>query len=388
MPEALNVPVHGHCDEKFAAVREAFTQNLETGGDVGASFAFTVEGETVIDLWGGYKDEDKTQDWEENTIVNVFSTTKTMAALTVLMLADRGDIDLYAPVARYWPEFAQNDKEEIAVRHFLSHSAGLPGIEEPVTQEDLYDHDKICTLLAAQHPWWKPGTASGYHALTQGYLLGEVVRRVTGKTLGTVFAEEIAGPLGADFYIGTPFEKDGQVCRLIPPENPKHHWLLCDAPEGTTASRVAGSPPVDANWASTIPWRRAELPAGNGHGNARAVAEIHTILANGGVAGGKRFMSEAGCKTIFDVQVEGIDKVMKLPQKFGMGFGLNGPETPLGANPNTCAWGGWGGSFALIDMDAHTTTAFVMNQMTHRELAGPDPRVANLVGALAASNAS
>lgn len=381
----MSVPVHGTCDEKFAAVREAFTQNLETGGDVGATFAVTIEGETVIDLWGGYKDEDKTGEWEKDTIVNVFSTTKTMAALTVLMLADRGELDLYAPVAKYWPEFAAEGKDEIATRHFLSHSAGLPGIEEPVTHEDLYDHDKICTLLAGQHPWWKPGTASGYHAVTQGYLLGEVVRRVTGKTLGTVFAEEIAGPLDADFYIGTPFEKDAQVSRIIPPENPKHHWLLCDAPEGTTASRVAASPPCDANWAGTVDWRRAELPAANGHGNARAVAEIHAILANGGTAGGKRFMSEEGCKTIFDVQVEGIDKVMKLPQKFGMGFGLNGPETPLGPNPHTCAWGGWGGSFALIDMDARQTTAYVMNQMIHRELVGPDPRVANLVGALAAS---
>jgi CubicO group peptidase (beta-lactamase class C family) len=379
----MAVEVHGRCDETFAAVREAFALNLENE-DLGATFAVTVEGETVIDLWGGYQDHEKLIPWEKDTITNVYSTTKTMAALTVLMLADRGDIDLYEPVATYWPEFAQNGKDKIATRHFLSHSAGLAGLDERVSEEDLYDHRKIAELLASQKPWWEPGTASGYHAATQGYLLGEVVRRVTGKTLGTLFAEEIAAPLDADFYIGTPAEQDHKVAPLWPPIDPDHHMLNHAAPSGSVGERVGRSPACNANWARTVPWRRAEIPAANGHGNARSVAEIHAILANGGMAKGKRFMSEEGPKRIFDVQTQGEDLVFERPAKFGMGFGLNGEKTPVGPNPNTCYWGGWGGSFALVDLDAHTTISYVMNQMVQQELNAVDQRIAGLIGGFAA----
>lgn len=308
-----------------------------------------------------------------------------MAALTCLLLADRGDLDLYEPVATYWPQFAQNGKEKIATRHFLSHTAGLPGLDAMVTEETIYDQDAMAALLAKQKPWWEPGTVSGYHAFTQGNLLAEVVRRVSGKTIGTIFQEEIAGPLGADFYIGTPPEQDEKVAPLWPAEDPAHHMLMGDVPYEMMPGRVGRSPAIDSNWARTVPWRRAEIPAGGGHGNARAVAEIHAILANKGMAKGQRFMSEEGPMRIFDVQYEGDDLVFMGPAKFGMGFGLNGEKTPVGLNPHICYWGGWGGSLARIDLDARTTVSYVMNQMRHRGLEAVDPRVAALMGGMVAA---
>src|SRR5215211_3452351 len=211
------VDIYGTCDERFAAVRDAFGVNFDKGFDVGASVAVVVEGEIVVDLWAGSVDEERTAPWERDTIVNVWSTTKTMTALCALMLADRGEPDFAAPAARYWPDFAANGKEAVEVRHLMSHTAGLPGWQEPMATADLYDWDKATSLLAAQAPWWEPGTASGYHALTQGYLVGEVVRRITGKTLGTFFAEEVATPLGADFHIGLEAKHDGRVAPVIPP---------------------------------------------------------------------------------------------------------------------------------------------------------------------------
>ena len=355
----MTIEVHGTWDEKFDPVIETFKQSLAAGLDTGASFCGTIEGETVIDVWAGHADKEKTQPWEKDTIINVYSSTKTMASLVMLMLADRGEIDFYEKVTAYWPEFGQNGKEGIEVRHFMSHSAGLSGLDEEVTEDQIYDHDYICALLARQKPWWEPGSQSGYHALTQGYLQGEIVRRVTGKTLGAFFAEEVAGPLGADFFIGVPPEKDPQVITILPPEG-----SALATPEGDgIAARTFASPKVDATWAGHEGWRRAEIPAANGHGNARSVAEIHKILANGGKAKGRRFLSEEGVRRIFDVQTEGEDLVLKMPITFGMGFGLNSEAMPLSPNANTCFWGGWGGSLIAIDNDAHITGSYVMNQM-------------------------
>ena len=378
----MTIDVQGTWDEKFAPVVEAFGRNIDAGLDLGASYCHTVEGETVVDIWGGWLDREKTEPWRRDTLINVFSTTKTMAALTCLLLADRGELDLHEPVVNFWPEFGANGKEDIATRHFLSHSAGLAGLDDMVTEETLYDQDAMAGLLAKQKPWWEDRSKSGYHAFTQGNLLGEVVRRKTGKSLGTVFRDEIAGPLGADFFIGVPPERDAQVTTLWPAEDPAHHMLMGIAPYDTLAGRVGRSPAIDSNWSRTIPWRRAEIPAGGGHGNARSVAEIHKILANGGVADGKRFMSEAGCKTIFEVQTHGTDLVLGTPITFGMGFGLNSELVPMGPDKHICYWGGWGGSSAVINMDRRTTTAFVPNQMIQRELDRPDERVAAIAVAM------
>jgi CubicO group peptidase (beta-lactamase class C family) len=351
--------VSGFTADRFAAVREAMAANLASGADVGASFAATLEGETVIDLWGGWADEARTRPWEMDTIVNVYSTTKTMTALTALLLADRGELDFDAPVAKYWPEFAQAGKAQVKVSHLMSHAAGLSGWKETITKEDLYDWDKVTALLAAQAPYWLPGTASGYHGITQGYLVGEVVRRITGRSLGTVFRQEIAEPLGADFHIGLPASEDGRVADLIPPPP---GTALGDGEPPPLLANMSNNPRHDPRETRTRAWRAAEIPAAGGHGNARSIAEIHAILANGGVAKGKRFMSEAGCRKALELQIEGMDLILGMQARFGMGFGLAGGAVPL-PNPNSMFWGGYGGSLAIIDFDARTTFAFAMNKM-------------------------
>jgi CubicO group peptidase (beta-lactamase class C family) len=373
MPENT---IHSFVDEKFSAVREAFEENFASGAEVGSSCCVTVEGETVVDLWGGFADEAKTRPWKRDTIANVFSTTKTMTALTALLLADRGALDFDAPVALYWPEFAANGKEGVKVSHLMSHSSGVSGSRVPLKVEDLYDWEKVTSILAAQAPLWEPGTASGYHVTTFGFLIGEVVRRITGKTLGTVFREEIAEPLGADFHIGLLATEDARVAEIIP-------W----APSlNVNAARAAFTEvqeitfmnmPFDvATDLKTRAWRGAEIPAVNGHGNARSVAEIHCLLANGGIAKGKRLMSEAGSRKVLEQQIEGPDLIMKhLPlARFGLGFALPGPLLALELpNPNTIHWGGGGSSWIFIDMDARTTLAYVTNRMDKFPMSDPRP---------------
>lgn len=353
------VEIHGSCDPRFEAVRAAFRQNFDEGLDEGASVAVTVNGEYVVDLWGGTRNA-AGDPWERDTIVNVYSTTKTMTAVCALILADRGELDFYAPVAKYWPEFAQNGKENIQVRHLMSHTAGLPGWDEEITVDDLYNWDKVTSLLAAQKPWWEPGTASGYHAITQGNLVGEVVRRISGKSLGTFFRTEVAEPLGADFHIGLDAKEDYRVADLIPPEEVGGAMA---APPDSIPGKMFRWPKMDALDSRTRGWRAAEIPAANGHGNARSIARVHTVLANGGQAWGKRLLSEKGVDTIFDEQINGTDLVLGMPLRHGIGFGLASPSMPLSPNPRTCYWGGWGGSLALIDMDAHVMIAYAMTKM-------------------------
>ena len=352
--------IQGFCDEKFAPLREAFEKCFKEQGDVGASFAVTKDGEYVADLWGGYLDEERTHPWLEDTIVNVYSSTKTMMALVALVLSDRGEIDLYAPVCRYWPEFASNGKELIEVRHLLSHTAGLPGLDKPILEEDLYDWEKIVSLLEQQRPWWEPGTVSGYHAITQGYLVGEVVRRVTGRTLGQFFSEEIAEPLSADFYIGTPREHFPRIGNLIADsETPQ----FADVEPGSIQEKTFSNIPVTASASSTEQWRVAEIPAANGHGNARSVVRAQTPLANQGRGFGLDLLSPEGAAKIFDEQSNGDDLVLRMPVKFGMGYGLSSPGIVPGVDSRFAYWGGWGGSLAVVDQDSHLCMSYVMNKM-------------------------
>jgi CubicO group peptidase (beta-lactamase class C family) len=349
--------IQGTCDDRFAAVRDALAANLDSGQDVGASVAVVLDGEPVVDIWGGVIDDQGTP-WAGDTIINVYSTTKTMLGLCALMLADRGELDFHAPVARYWPEFKAEGKEAIEVRHLLGHTAGLAGWDEPMTVEDLYDWDLCCSRLAAQAPWWEPGTASGYHALTEGYLVGEVVRRITGDTLGTFFAREVAGPLGADFHIGTGPEHDARVARVIPPPP-----IELPADPASVAVRTLSNPRLTAEESWTEPWRRAEVPAANGHGNARSVARLQSVLACGGEVGDVRLLSGTGCDAVFQEQAYGTDLVLGVPMRLGIGYGLNSAEMPLSPNPRTCFWGGWGGSLAVVDLDARMVVSYVMNRM-------------------------
>jgi CubicO group peptidase (beta-lactamase class C family) len=355
--------VHGTCDERYAAVRQVLADNLDSGADVGASVAVYVDGEPVVDIWGGWVDETRTTPWERDTIVNVWSTTKTMTALCALMLADTGELDFDAPVASYWPEFAAAGKDDVRVRHLMSHSAGLSGWAEPIDVDDLYDWEKATSLLAAQEPWWQPGSASGYHAVTQGYLVGEVVRRVTGQTLGQFFAKEVAGPLGADFHIGLDAAEDARVATLVPPPATSP---MASVPPGSIAARTFANPPLPVPVTATREWRAAEIPAANGQGNARSVAAVQSVLAGGGetrTARGDRvrLLSEAGCNRVFEEQTNGTDLVLSVPLRFGMGYGLGTELMPMG--PRTCYWGGYGGSVIVVDLDLRMAVAYVMNRM-------------------------
>lgn len=351
--------IQGEVHDRFAKVREVFAEHLETGADLGAAFCATKDGEVVVDIWGGWADPGRTRPWTRDTLVNVYSTTKTMMAMTALLVADRGELDFDAPVARYWPEFAAGGKADVRVSHLMSHSAGLSGWAEPLQTHDLYDWDKVTSLLAAQAPAWAPGSAPGYHGLTQGYLVGEVIRRITGKTIGAVFREEIAEPLGADFWIGLPASEDHRVAELVPPPAGAS---ISEVSQSELQAQMANNPGVDVGETKTRAWRGAEIPAAGGTGHARSVAQIHAILANGGVAKGKRFLSEAGCRKALELQVEGRDLILGVPARFGMGFGLGGGVLNF-PNPDTIYWGGYGGSLAIIDMNAHTTFAYVMNKM-------------------------
>ena len=352
--------LHGFCEPGFEPVRDAFVANFERGAEVGACCAVTRNGEPVVDLWAGDAIQGQAP-WREDTIVNVYSTTKTMAAITMLVLADRGLLDFEAPVARYWPEFAAQGKETVKVKHVMSHSTGLSGFEPALGSiDELYDRKAIAERLAAMTPWWDPGEGSGYHAVTQGQLQGEIVERITGKTLGTWFREEIAEPLGADFHIGLDPAHDARVGELVPPESG-----LATPPGGreSIAARTMRSCPITGLEPRTEAWRRAEIPAAGGIGNARAVARIHSMMACGGEVDGVRILSEAGALRALEEQTNGPDQVLILPIRFGLGFGLVSETFPLSPNPRSCFWGGWGGSLAMIDFDARISASYAMNKM-------------------------
>ena len=367
--------IQGTWDKRFDGVVAALASSLEAGTDVGASVAVFLEGEPVVDVWGGYVDESHSAPWERDTLTNVWSTTKTMTFLCALMLADRGELDFYAPVAKYWPEFAAGGKEGVEVRHLMSHTAGLAGWTEHLELEGLADWDRCTSMLAAQEPWWEPGVASGYHVVTQGYLIGEVVRRITGVSIGSWFASEVAAPLGADFFIGLPESEDPRVSVVIPPP-PIDIEVLNPS---DFAIRALSNPPLDATMPRHGWWRRAEIPAANGHGNARSVARIQSVITGGGESRGVRLLSEKGCDAIFDQQSNGKDLILGMPYRFGMGYGLSTEMMPIG--PRACFWGGYGGSLIVLDQDAGLTVAYVMNRM-EAGLQG-DLRGANIVLAAA-----
>ena len=377
----MSTEVQGTCDDRFAAVKDIFAANLEQGEDVGASVAMTIAGELVVDMWGGWSDEARTVPWERDTITNVWSTTKTMTALCALMVADSGELDLSAPVSRYWPEFAAGGKtDRVLVRHLMGHTAGLPGWSEPIAFSDAYDWEKCTSLLAAQETWWEPGTVSGYHALTQGYLVGEVIRRVTGQTVGTFFRKEVAEPLGADFHIGLDPAEFHRVSNVIPPPPIS---LQDGAAMPPMALRTLTNPVIDVTQVWTEDWRRAEIPAANGHGNARSVATVQAIMANGGELGGRRFLSQSGVEKVLEEQSNGTDLVLGVPIRFGMGYGLPTDLMPLNDSGRACFWGGYGGSVIVVDLEHRATFAYMMNRMKEG-LVGDERGLSLIAAAIAA----
>ncbi|MFD8964300.1 serine hydrolase domain-containing protein [Streptomyces sp. NPDC059568] len=354
--------LHGTSEPRFHATRAALRRNLDSGKELGASLVVDIDGERVIDLWGGFRDPARTVAWDEHTITNVWSVTKTVTSLAALMLVDRGDLDVHAPVARYWPEFAANGKQDVEVRHLLSHTSGVSGLDQPATIEDLYDTERAAARMAAQAPWWAPGTASGYHLFSFGHLIGELVRRVSGRPLKEFVAEEIAGPLGADFRIGAAERDRSRIADVVPP--PPLPFDLEALGKDSPAYRTLTGPSVTADVANTPGWRAADLGAANGHGNARSVARILSVLARGGEVDGVRLLGERTIDLVFDVQADGIDLVNGLPLRWGIGYALPRRDTlPWIPDGRICFWGGWGGSMIIMDLDRRMTISYMMNKM-------------------------
>ncbi len=349
--------VEGTTTERFGDLRDRLEASLASGNDLGASLAVIHHGELVCDLWGGYTDSERTNPWSRDTIVNVWSTTKTMVFLVMLMLSDQGELDFDAPVATYWPEFAAKGKSEIVVHHLMNHTAGLSGFSSEIELHDLADWERCVHDLANVEPWWSERRQSGYHTITQGYLLGELVRRVTGVTVGEYFATEVAAVLDADFYIGLPESEEPRVSMVVTAEG------FGDVPGDPTSfrARSLSSPAIDPLVPSTRWWRAAEIPAANGHGNARSVALIQQIIANNGHAQGYRFVSEATMERIFHPVTVGTDLVLGFEGNFGLGYGLASSSIPVG--PRSCYWGGFGGSIIFMDQDLELTVAYDMNKM-------------------------
>jgi CubicO group peptidase (beta-lactamase class C family) len=371
MPNAA--PISGTCDPGFAAVRDAFGANFTNGLELGASFVASVAGRTVADLWGGWSDAKGTRPWQRDTLVCVWSTTKIMTSLCAWMLASRGALDLDAPVARYWPEFGQAGKDDLPVRYLLAHSAGLAGWTEPIEMSDLYDWERSTGLLAAQAPWWEPGSASGYHAVTFGHLVGEVVKRISGRSLGRFFHDEVATPLDADFHVGLAAEHEPRVGAMISPTQPPGE--MTDLMKALMSNPRGWSPRVSGDRA----YRAAEVPGANGHGNARSVARVAAALASGGALDGVRLLPERFFDAVLEEQTYGTDLVLGLPVRWGLGVGLPSSEMPL-PSPRSFYWGGWGGSLCLIDLDARVACAYVMNRMSHTTMG--DRRGLDLVAAV------
>ena len=363
-------PIHvqGQCQPRFEALRQLFAANIASGADLGASLAVTLDGEFVVDLWGGWADEARTRPWAADTVTNVWSTTKMMTSLTALLLVDRGELDLDAPVARYWPEFGAAGKSGIPLRHLMSYNSGVSGWAQPVTMADLCDREKTTALLAAQAPWWQPGSGSGYHALNYGHLVGEVVRRITGQSLGAFFSQQIAQPLGADFHIGLPASEFGRVSNVVPPPPLPFDFSALDP--ASVMFKTLSNPLPDASASWTDGWRQAEIGAANGQGNARSAARIQSVLAGGGEVDGIRLLSPRTINRIFEVQSHGVDLVLGVPIKMGVGYGLPIPELPYIPDGKVCFWGGWGGSLVIVDCDRRMTFSYVMNKMAPGVMGG------------------
>jgi CubicO group peptidase (beta-lactamase class C family) len=365
--------VHGHCEPAFGRLRDALCQVLASGAEVGVALAVHVDRHAVVDLWGGHTDGARTRPWERDTLVNLYSVGKAVTAVCALRLVEAGRLDLDAPVARYWPAFAQAGKAHIPVRYVLTHQVALPAIARPLPSGAWRDWDVMTEALAAQAPWWEPGTAHGYHVNTQGFLIGEIVRRLTGTTLGTYLRESLAGPAGIDFFIGVPAELHARCAEVLPPPaSPEgdalRRQLSVDPSSlsGVALMRVNAylNPPEVSGTGvvNTRAWRAAEVPSTNGHGNARAVARLYSALAGDGTLDGVRVLSPETIARASAEQVHGEDVVLQRPTRFGLGFQLTMAERPLGPSPRAFGHFGAGGSLGFADPDARLAFGYAMNQ--------------------------
>jgi CubicO group peptidase (beta-lactamase class C family) len=378
--------IHGDNDPRFEGLREAFAATFTAPTELGAALAVTVDGKPVVDLWAGVIDGARTQPWQRDTLVTVFSTTKGLTAICAHRLVDQGLLDLDAPVAKYWPEFAAAGKERVLVRSLLDHRAGLAAIREPLPPEAMFDWERMTGALAAQEPWWVPDQDHGYHAVTFGWLIGEVIRRASGKTVGAYLRDEIAGPLGLDLHIGLDEAHDPRCAHVRPgPRPPAGEETLFDRilrdPEGMPAKAFMNpmSMLVPGMLSSRI-WRGGEAPSVNGHVTARAVARLYGALACGGAVDGVRVLSPESVARCHGERSSGMDRTLGVTTRFSLGFMLSQPHESFGPNDESFGHPGAGGSLGFADPVARVGFGYVMNRMGTSILL--DPRAKGLIAAL------
>ncbi len=358
--------IKGTYDSAFTRVFETFAEHFDhhpsTGlPELGAAVCIEVDGRRVVDLWGGFADVARTRAWAPDTLACVCSCTKGMTAIAVHRLAERGLVEYDAPVAEYWPEFAAAGKERVTVRHLLTHSAGLTKLRDPLGPGGIYHWNTVVDAFAAEAPWWTPGTAHGYHTLSFGHLNGEVVRRVDGRDLGAFFREEIAGPLGADFFIGTPASEDHRVAELALPQEGSMLGAVARAATGVdpaTIERYDDPCILTPRVLNSLPWRRAQVPGANGHASARGLARIYGALVND--EGVLRSETIALART---PQVHGPDLTRGEITEYGLGFATSGTPTSVRPGSNGFGHGGAYGSLGHADPDARLSIGFVFNQL-------------------------
>ena len=371
----MGAPVlHGECDPAFEAVREAFSENFSERAELGASVAVVVGGRTVVDLWGGVAGPDG-RPWEGDTLVDVFSVGKAMVALALLVLVERDQLSFGDRVARHWPEFAAAGKDALTVAQLMSHQAGLPGVRRPLPDDAMYDWGRMTRALAAEAPWWDPGTAHGYHVNTLGFLGGELVRRVSGVPFDRFFAEEVAGPAGADFHFGLAPSVRARAADFEFPAVGADWATRYRGGAGDLASVYANPPGISGiGTVNTSAWRAAVHPSTNGHANARAVARIYALVADGRA----RLVGPDTMQSAISELCVGADRVLGRSSRFGFGFQLTQPERPLGPGPSAFGHFGAGGSLGMADPDATLAFGYAMNRFGHR---WQDPRNQALVAA-------
>lgn len=345
----------------FEPVFNAFADSFKNGDEAGAGFCILRDGEYLVDLVGGTRDQKKERPWETNTLIPVFSSTKAAASLVIAWLVDQNRLSYRQKVADLWPEFSAHGKGELTVAQVLSHQSGLSGITEPMESSDWFDWDNICRRLAAQEPIWEPGTASGYHPLTFGFLAGEIARRADaqGRTLGTILRQEFCDPEGIDFFIGTPATEHDRCADLHKPR------ALSNFGEINPATRAA----FLEKWSSTggrgtAAWRQAEFAAANGHGTAKSLARLMQLTLDGKI-GDTRYLSEDTVYALTEPRISGPNLVLPYDLTFAAGLMVNRPNHFFGPNEATLGHSGWGGSCTFADPSEGLSGAYVMNKQTH-----------------------